>query len=172
MVFVHGGLLGCGRTSIDSASAAVVAHTTDIVVNDGLVVNVVNVGNVDIVHRAVVVESPVIPVSAFIPDAAVSKTIIDAAVEANVLTPVAVVPQVSVIVPTPVPGGPEIAGFGSHHPCAGHPEVAFVAISPIARRPDIAFGWRDRLGVNGQCRGSDRDRHAKLREGGCRQNDY
>jgi len=52
------------RTSIDSTSAAVVADMVDrSVVDDGLGVNM-NVGDVNVIHRTVVVEGSVIPISA------------------------------------------------------------------------------------------------------------
>jgi hypothetical protein len=131
---------------------------------DSSAINIMKVAAAHVIYRAVVIEGAVIPVATFISHTAVAIAIIHAAIKADFCTPVAFVPGVATITPTPIAGSPEQANFGSHHPRARHPEVAFIAIGPIARRPYITVGGRHRLGVNRQCGRSDRDGHRELRE--------
>src|SRR5208337_2325200 len=153
------GLLCSGRTSANSTLAAVIA---DMVhrgfVDYGFVVNIVNVRDVHVVHRGVVVEGPVIPISAFIADA-----VVDATVEADMRPPVAFIPREGTAAPAPITGSPEEANFGSHHPRTRHPEVALITISPVAGRPQITVRGDHGLLVHRQRGRSDRDRHAELR---------
>src|SRR5208337_1464979 len=158
------GLLCSGRTSANSTLAAVIA---DMVhrgfVDYGFVVNIVNVRDVHVVHRGVVVEGPVIPISAFIADTTVAEAVVDATVEADMRPPVAFIPREGTAAPAPITGSPEEANFGSHHPRTRHPEVALITISPVAGRPQITVRGDHGLLVHRQRGRSDRDRHAELR---------
>src|SRR5579863_808609 len=138
------------RASINPAVPAVVADVVVRgVVDYGLVVDVVKIRTANVIHGAVVVEASVIPISALITETAVAEAIVDAAVKADSRAPVAFIPGKSVATPTPITGRPEKANFGSHHPGTGHPEVAFVAVRPVARRPHVAVSGSHRLGVDG-----------------------
>jgi hypothetical protein len=153
------------RAGVDSAPAAVVADmVVRRVVDHSLVVNIVNIRDVHIVHRAVVVKGSVIPISAFITGSAIAVAVIYATVEADPVAPIALVPGVGIVAPTPVTWSPEKTGFGGHHPCAWHPEVAFVAIGPVAGRPQITLGGSHWLRVHREFGRSDRDGHAELCE--------
>src|ERR1700682_6224679 len=94
VTLVRGCLFPGARAGSDSPRTAVVADTIHGVVDHGLVVNIVNVRDVHIVHRAVVIEGTVIPISALIAAAAVAKAVVDAPVEADMRTPVADIPGV------------------------------------------------------------------------------
>ena len=137
---------GAGGNSTGTTVIADMVHRD--VVDYGLVVNIVNVRDVHVIHRAVVVESSVIPISAFIADTTIAEAVVDATVEADIRTPVAAVPGVGVAAPTPITGSPEETNFGSHHPRTRHPEVAFTTISPVAGRPQIAVGGSHGLRVH------------------------
>jgi hypothetical protein len=102
---------------------------------DSPAINIMQVAAAHVIHRAVVVEGAVIPVSALIADSTVAEAIIHAAIKADLCTPVPVVPGVAITAPTPIARCPEQANFRSHHPRTWHPEVALIAIGPIARRP-------------------------------------
>ena len=79
------GLFRCGRASVNPAVPAVIADMVERgVVDYGLVVDVVNIRDVNVIHRAVVVEAAVIPISALIADATISKAVIDATVKADI----------------------------------------------------------------------------------------
>jgi hypothetical protein len=149
---------------VSSAVAAVIAHPVGRVVDNGLVVNVVNVRHVHVIYRSVVLEGSVIPISAFIAGTAIAVAVVDAAIKADMRTPVAFIPGIGIAAPAPITGSPEQARFGSHHPRTRHPVVAFIPVSPVARRPQVTIGGGHRLLVYRQRRGSDRDRHAELRE--------
>jgi hypothetical protein len=162
-----------GRAGVDSTGAAVIADVVHPgVVDYGPAVNIVNVPDVHVVHRTVIVEGPVIPISAFIADATIAEAVIDATVETDMRTPVTVVPSVAVTAPAPIAGSPEEANFGSHHPRARHPVIAFIAISPVTGGPQITFPGGHGLRVHRQRGRSDRDRHAELRERGDRYGEY
>jgi len=135
------GLFPCGWAGADSTAAAVIADMVDRgVVDYGLVVNVVNVRDVHVIHRAVVVEGSVVPISAFVADATIAETVIDATVKAYLGTPVSVIPGKGVAAPTPITGSPEQARFGSHHPGTRHPEVTVIPVRPITGRPHVTVG--------------------------------
>src|ERR1700758_4314604 len=112
-------------TGADSTVAAVVADAVDRcgVVDHCRVVDVVNVGDIHVVHRTVVVELSVLPASALIAVTEISVSVTDAAIKTYLLTPVAVVENISVAAPTPIGRSPEQTGFRSHDPCARHPVV-------------------------------------------------
>ena len=155
---------GC-RACGNSATAAVVA---DVVypgfVDHGFVIDIGNVYATDVIHRGVIEEASVIPISAAVAYATVAETVVDTTVEADGLAPVAFIPGEGVAAPAPIAGSPEQARFRRLDPGARHPEVAFIAIRPVAGRPHIAGGWNHGLGVYRQRGRSDRDRHAELRE--------
>src|SRR5580692_8685797 len=122
-------LFCCGRASSNSTGAAVIADTVDRgVVDYGLVVNIVNVCDVDVVHGAVVVEGSVIPISTLVADTTIAEAVVDATVEADVRTPIAAIPSIGVAAPTPITGSPEQAKCGRRHPRTRHPKVALITI--------------------------------------------
>jgi len=155
MVLVRHGLLLRGRTCTYSTIAAVVADPVHrCIVDYRGVVSVVNVGDVHIVHRTIVGEASVVPAPALVTVTGVAVAIIDSAIEAYVLTPVALIVSISAVAPTPIAWGPEETGSRSHYPCTWHPVViAFVLpVSPVPRGPDITLGGDGRLLVHRQRR--------------------
>src|SRR5215471_18092853 len=60
-----------------------------------------------IVDRSIVDEHAIVPPATFISDAAVSKAVIDSAIETNVGTPIARVPYVDPVAPAPITRGPQ-----------------------------------------------------------------
>src|SRR5579862_1700025 len=117
----HNGWAGA-RSTISAVVADVVVCS---VVDNGLVVDIVNIRDVHIIHRAVVIERSVSPISALIADPAISEAVVHATVEADLRTPVAAIPRIGVATPTPITRRPQHASLGSHHPCAWYPEVPF-----------------------------------------------
>ena len=97
----------------DSASAAVKCDVRVIVYDDGLVVDIRHVGDIHIGHRAVIEELAAAPFSAHESFSEESEPVVDAAIETNVRAPIAGIPNIEAIVPTPISGGPQIAHFGS-----------------------------------------------------------
>ena len=96
-----------GRTSVNTTCAAVVTDPVHCrTVDDRRVVNVVNVGDVHVVHRTVVVKLSVLPTSAFIAGSTVAVTVVHATVEADLLAPVAAIPGVGVAAPAPITRSP------------------------------------------------------------------
>ena len=142
-------------TRADATVTTVVADKVDCgVVDHRRVVPVVNVGDIHVAYRTVVVELPVLPASTLITVTVISVAVTDAAIEADLLAPVAVVENISVAAPTPIGRSSEQSRFGSHDPCAWHPVVTIVVagVSPVPGCPDVAFAGDQRLLVDGQFR--------------------
>jgi hypothetical protein len=121
-------------TRADPTIAAVVADPVHRgAVNHRGVVNIMNVGDVYVVHRAVIEKVSVIPASTFIALAVVTIAVTNPAVEAYVRTPVAIIENKSVAAPTPIGWSPEQTGFRSHYPRTRHPViiVEVVSVSPV-----------------------------------------
>jgi len=126
-------------------SGPVVAHPVIVgVVVDSVVVNIVNNRRVYIVDRPVIVKSGSVPIATLVPEPHITKTVIYAAVVANMATPIsAVIPIPAAFVP-PVSGRPQRSLVRCRYPSAWHPVVAIRRIVPIAGRPNIpvAGAWR------------------------------
>src|SRR5215469_2945946 len=162
MVVVFGGhLLVCGPGG-DSAGTAVEADTVyrSVVIDDGRVVGVVDLGDVRVGHGAVVIVTPATPVAAGKTDASVAEAVVNAAVEADSWSPVAGVPDIQAFAKSPVPGSPEQARFGSQHPRAGDPEVTVGSISPVTGNPHVARPGTNRLRIDRQGGRTNADGHA------------
>src|SRR5208283_2903688 len=145
VVLVHRSLFCSGRSSGNSTLASVIA---DMVhrgfVDDGLFVNIGDVRDIHVTHRAVVEEGSVVPISTAIADTTVAEAVVNATVEADSLSPVAFIPGEGVAAPAPITGSPEQASHGRLDPGTRHPEIAIIAISPVAGRPQIPGGGAHR----------------------------
>src|SRR5438552_16835001 len=83
------------RARIDATVTSVIGDTVyGDIIDDRLVVNV-NVGDVHVVHRAVVEEVTISPISALVATAKVAKPVINDAIESDVRPPITCVPNVS-----------------------------------------------------------------------------
>ena len=151
---MHRGQFRWSRTHLHSARSAVEAHTraAATAVADRAVVVVVHDRDVDIVDRAVVIEVPAAPIAALVAEADVAKAVIDAAIVADMRTPVTPIKSIMVMRVAPVAGGPERALVGSFNPHAGNPIVAHRGIAPIAGSPKIIVAGSLRLVIVGQRR--------------------
>src|SRR5271154_3587966 len=117
----------------ETASATVEADAI-VSVDVPFLINVVDEGGIDVVHAAVVEKVAAVPVAASVAFSAVTKTVINAAVEADLRAPVAFIPRVVAVSPTPITGRPKNADFGRLDPSAGDEEVAaVVGVAPVAR---------------------------------------
>ncbi len=127
---------------IRSTLAAVVAHAgCVVVVHHGGVIDIVDVGDVHVVHRAIVIEIVVAPIATLVAITAIPVSVIDATVVAHLGTPVASVPDVGAFAPTPPTRRPKITRLRSHNPSPRNPVItAVISICPIAGRPDITRG--------------------------------
>jgi hypothetical protein len=133
----HCGDLGWTRTNCNATTASVIGDPTDVVHDNGAVVYVGDPSYVDAVYRTVVVEVVAVPVAAVKAVACIAEAVINAAVEADVQTPVTVMEAVMSAVPTPVTGRPESAGVGSKHPCSGNPVVSSGSPVPVTGSPEV-----------------------------------
>ena len=136
------------RRNMEPARSAVVTRMGVVRIHDDrAVVHVVHDADIHVVDRAVVVEVTSAPVTALVAVTGVAKAVIDAAIIADVLTPIAGVIAVGVVPVAPVAGGPKCALVGSLNPCAGNPIIAVWRPGPVARRPDIVVAGVLRLVV-------------------------
>src|SRR5215470_16122642 len=156
-------------TSRCATGTTVEAHAVDgrVVVDDGCVVGVAHDGDVDVGHRAVVVVSVSLPVTAEEAGTGVAESVVDSAIEANFRSPVAVVPNVEAVIPVPIAWSPEQTDFRRKDPRAWNPEVTIGTECPIAGDPDVAGFWADWLDIHGQYRRTNpnRDAHSNLCSG-------
>src|ERR1700730_11982659 len=155
MAFVRRSLLLRSWPSINPAVATVVTDPCIVVDDNRLAVDVRYVGDVDVGHATVVKEPVALPIAAEEPRTGITKAIINAAVETDVWSPIAPMPNVETVIPAPVARGPKHSD-GSEHPSARNPVIAIVVIPcPVARRPDVGLSWTQGLNINRQCRGTD-----------------
>src|SRR5580658_10196777 len=150
VLFVSESFLLSGGTDGYPTDAAIEADVVNRGVLNSGVVDVVDEGDVHVANGLIVEEVAIVPAAAFISVAKIAKAITNPAVETYLRSPVAFVEQVGVVAPAPVAWSPEIAGFGSHDPCAWDPEVIVVSVRPTALGPDIAVFRADGLLVNGE----------------------
>src|SRR5580693_1001393 len=148
-----------------AAVSAVEAYSVRATARDHpLVVHIANHASVHIIHRAVVVERSVIPIPARVSHARVAEAVVDAAIESDMRTPIAFMPQVNAVAPTPISRSPKCASERRQNPRAGHPIIAGVAIGPITRLPDVSRGGADGLRVHRQDGWRNRDRQENASE--------
>jgi hypothetical protein len=141
------------RTCVDPTVPPVVADPVHgSVVDHRGVISVVTVGDVYVIHRAVVLELSVVPTAAFIAPAAVAVAIIDPAIETDVRTPVALIESVSAVAPAPIAWGPEETGSRRHYPRTWHPVIIALAVGPVSRCPDVTLLGARRLLIHRQRR--------------------
>jgi hypothetical protein len=84
----------------------------------------VDIAAVHVHDRRCCSEAVAAPLAAGKAEAAVTEAVVDAAVIADVPSPVAFMEEETAAFPTPVAGSPEQARSGSGHPRAGNPIVA------------------------------------------------
>src|SRR5580704_16810861 len=159
VLLVRGTLFLRARMGVDSARAAVKAGV-NVVHNHCPVVGVMNHGRVYVHHSRVVGEVSTLPASALEADSAISKPIINPAVEADMWAPVAAVPAVAATRPAPVTRRPQKAEAWCHHPYPRHPEIPRITVTPIPRRPKVTIARANGLLVNRNRRRSNVDRNA------------
>src|SRR5208337_2758675 len=111
------------RTRRYSTVSAVVTYVIRRIVNHRGVVNVVNVGDVHVVHRTIVEKLAVVPAPALVALAEVAKAVIDPAIEADLWTPEAFMENESLSSPTPPAWGPEEADLRGQDPGSRHQVV-------------------------------------------------
>jgi hypothetical protein len=112
-----------------------VAHFGGGVIGDRVVIDVVNDGSIHIVHGAIVVEYTSVPVPSLIAATAITEAVIDTAIEADVRTPVAVMPPIAPAKERPIRRRPERTDVGSNYPCSRNPVIAAGSVSPVTGGP-------------------------------------
>src|ERR1700674_1231542 len=139
---------------------AVEAYIPRVIHDHRPVVYVRHIGHIHIRDRAVVEKGATSPLTAVEAAAAVSETIVDAAVEADMRPPITRVPAIEAIREGPVARRPQHA-HRRNHPCARDPVVAVVVTPrPITRSPEIARTGTQGLSVHWQRRRTDSHRDA------------
>jgi len=135
------------RPRTNTSAAAVIAYAIALAIRHRIVINIMDIGDIYIVDRAIVSQCAVIPVRAVVAAPRVSKSIVNTTVEADGLSPIPTVPAVIAAVETPVRRCPESVDPRRHHPHARNPVVIRLLITPIAGRPLIIVTGALRLAV-------------------------
>ncbi|AOB39933.1 hypothetical protein BBB43_14720 [Bordetella parapertussis] len=154
VALARGGHLARVGAPLDAARSAVVADAAPVDVLDDhpAFVDVGDARDVHIGDGAVVIEAVAVPVAAYVAEADVAIAVVDAAVKADVRTPIAAPPPVVAGIVGPVARRPQRARVGRQHPDAGHPVEPQGVERPIARHPDVAVARHGRLLVDRQGR--------------------
>ncbi len=116
--------------------------------------------------RCVVSKLTTAPLAAAESASTVTKSIIHAAVEADLRAPVTAIENIIAAVPiSPIARRPEIARLRSLHPCSRNPVVVALAVpGPIAWSPHVVGLRTGRLFVNRNTGWSEIDAYAELRQ--------
>ena len=133
-----------GRSRVRPTRAAVIADSAAALIRNGRVVDIVNHCDVHIVHGAVVIQVPLVPIRSVVTAACVSITVVDPTVKADMGTPIAGMAQVMATLEVPPRWSPKSAYVRREHPSTRNPIVAIVGIAPTPRRPNIIVagsGW-------------------------------
>ncbi len=157
MPLMCGNQLRCCRPVLHATWPAVIGNVVG--VDDGVSFHYrpVNIGCVNkvFIHvhdRSVVGKLVTTPLSAGETDAPIAEAVVDAAVIADMASPVALVEAVAPTVPAPIIGCPQSTDEWHRDPGARDPVVSAIAIGPIARRPhQVRLGARGLL-INRQLR--------------------
>src|SRR5690242_7719722 len=126
-------------------------------VSHGPAVRVPDARIADVVDLTVIEEPSVLPIAALVARAGVAVAVVDAAVEADMRPPIAGVPEIGAVAPTPPRRRPIEPDRGRKHPGARHPVVVILAVGPVAGCPDVAVAGDRRLLIDGQRRRRDPD---------------
>jgi len=146
----RGGFLR-GRSGGDSALP--VEARVVVVDGDGPVIGVVNNRCVHARDGCVVGEVPTLPCASVVPASAVAEAVVDAAVKADLLTPISTVKTVESTFKSPIRRGPEHACGRGRDPDSRYPVVTTAAVSPICRLPEISVHGTEGLFIDSQHRG-------------------
>jgi hypothetical protein len=153
-----------------AAGTAVVGHVMGVGDDAPLDNCPVNVGGVDDgpIHmddRSVIGEGAAAPLAAGKAVASIAVAIVDAAVVADMASPIAAMESVLAFRPVPVVGCPQRALIGRLDPGAGHPVVValILIVAPVAGRPHQVGTGADRLLIDRQLRWSEANTDGDLR---------
>ena len=124
-------------------------------------------GGIHAHHRGVIGELSSAPLSADKTYSHVTIAIIDSAVVADAVSPVAVMKPIPSVFPTPPGRRPESANVRSGHPLTGDPVITVVIVGPVTGRPQPTLFRTWRLLVDGQYGRSHRDYDRYAGEGSC-----
>lgn len=111
MTFPSGALFLRRGVHVDTTISAVVADAIDSLVDHRGVIDVVNLCDIHVVYGTIVIEVIVVPATALIPMAEVSKSIVDSPIETNYRSPVSFVENEAASAPSPIAGSPEKSNF-------------------------------------------------------------
>jgi hypothetical protein len=128
-----------------------------VLIDHRCVVDVVDYRRIYICDRAVIEIFATLPVASKEAHTGIPETIVNPAVKANGRSPISRVPNVKVVLESPVSGRPEKSYFRWEDPRSWNPEVAAIAVRPIARHPDVAWLRTDRLHIHRQDRRHNAD---------------
>src|SRR5262249_47813201 len=97
------------------------------------------------------------------------EAVVDSTVEANVRSPIAAVPDVEAVRPSPVTGSPQQSDSGRLDPYSGNPVISIRSVSPVTGSPDVTRRGTRWLHIDRKHGRTDPDRNAYGNSGmGCR----
>ena len=140
--------------SSEAPLAAVEAHAGRLGRPDRLTEHVGDIGHIgNVVDCAIIKETAAAPVTAFVSGATIAVSVVDPAVEADMLAPIPGMEAVSVVLVPPISRRPKQTEAWRLDPGPWDPEIAVLVVErPIAWRPKPARSRDHRLFVDGQGR--------------------
>ena len=160
VLLMRGRLFLPRRTRLNPFGSTVIARGPRIVHHHGSVIDMGHVRDANVGDGPVVVERSSTPLPSRKSHARIAESVVNSAIEADVRSPVASVPSVESSAPSPISGRPQHAD-GRNYPGARHPVVAGVIVpGPVPGGPEEARSRTNRLRVNRQQRRADADRDA------------
>jgi len=150
MLFTCCRLFSRTRPRGDPARPAIKADPVDRRIVDDRAVNigVVNDGSIDIDNSRIIPEMTTYPIAAGKTRTIIPASVIDTAIEADMLPPITGIPGIYPANITPVSGRPKEADLGRFSPITRHPIISIIIIiSPVSRNPKITVNRADRLRI-------------------------
>jgi hypothetical protein len=109
-----------------------------------------NIRDIHIGDGTVVIEAVAFPSSTLEALAKIAETVVDAAVKADVWSPVTFIKHEGPIRPSPIRRSPQVCRLRSQHPGPRHPVIVSIIVTPrpVTRSPDVTVSGADWLIVN------------------------
>jgi hypothetical protein len=128
-------------TAVVADAVANVAIVGDVIHDHRPVVDVGDVGGIDVGDSTVVIKAVALPVAAVVAGTDIPVAVVNTAVEADMRTPVAMMEAIPATEEAPVGRRPEGAVVGRGAPNAWRVVIAGVGVRPVAGRPEVVrFG--------------------------------
>jgi hypothetical protein len=152
MPLIHRPALGLIHGMVNSARTAAKSHMAihhDRVIPESAAIHIhVVEARADVHIGSVIGKIPAVPSAADKTDTEETKSVVDAAIVADLRSPITGMPHIKTVAPAPITGRPVHSRLRRRHPGAGNPVVAVRPVGPVTRLPHPSRLGARRLVVN------------------------